>query len=173
MRKSFFKNILLAFALVLASASCQAASKDKTKADSCLCKALGDSISHIIQSSRHIRTFICNTDKGKIINTNIKKLSRKQNYLFKFLLSNPQMSKHDEVVFGHFSPCIGFELKKSNKEKVFIYADFGLGKWMICNAQNKQIKRFDIEGYELLRFSTMLYPTDEFMTSIYNNRLSK
>lgn len=44
---------------------------------------------------------------------------------------------------------------------------------MICNAQNKQIKRFDIEGYELLRFSTMLYPTDEFMTSIYNNRLSK
>lgn len=136
-------------------------------------KALGDSISHIIQSSRHIRTFICNTDKGKITNTNIKKLSRKQNYLFKFLLSNPQMSKHDEVVFGHFSPCIGFELKKSNKEKVFIYADFGLGKWMICNAQNKQIKRFDIEGYELLRFSTMLYPTDEFMTSIYNNRLSK
>lgn len=173
MRKSFFKNILLAFALVLASASCQTASRDKIKADSCLTKALGDSISHIIQSSRHIRTFICNTDKGKITNTNIKKLSRKQNYLFKFLLSNPQMSKHDEVVFGHFSPCIGFELKKSNKEKVFIYADFGLGKWMICNAQNKQIKRFDIEGYELLRFSTMLYPTDEFMTSIYNNRLSK
>ena len=80
------------------------------------------------------------------------------------------MTQQDKIVYGHFTPCIGFELKKSNKEKVYVYVDLGLGKWSINDTESKQIKRFDIE---LLRFCAMLYPTDKFITGVYNNRLNK
>lgn len=83
------------------------------------------------------------------------------------------MTKQDKIVYGHFTPCMGFELKKSHKQKVYILVDLGLGKWAIYNAESKLIKRFDTEGYELLRFCAMLYPTNEFITGVYNNRFNK
>lgn len=173
MRKSSFKHILLALVLILTSVSCQATSKEILKADSCWSKAIGDSISEIIVKSKHTKTFLCKYEKGKSIRTDFKKLRRKYQFLLRFLLSNPQMTQQDNIVYGHFTPCIGFELKKSNKEKVYVYVDLGLGKWSINDTESKQIKRFDIEGYELLRFCAMLYPTDKFITGAYNNRLNK
>lgn len=173
MRKIILKNILLTLVLVMISANCQAASNDILKVGDSWNKAFGDSISQVLVKSKYTKAFLFKYERGKSARANSKRLKRKQHFLLKFLLSNPRMTQRDEIVYGNFTPCIGFELKKSNKEKVYVFVDLGLGKWSICDSKSRQIRRFDIEGYELLRFCTMLYPTEEFIMGIYNNRLSK
>lgn len=171
MKKKLFTRCLLALVICMTSVSCHASTS--TKADSCLSKALGDSIANIIGFAKHINAFTYYTDNGNISTKGIKKLHKNERFLIKFLLSNPQMTQQDQIVYGHFSPCIGFELKRNRREKVYVFVDLGLGKWSVSDAHSKMIKRFDTTGYELLHFCATLYPNDEFITGVYHNRLSK
>lgn len=171
MKKKLFTRYLLALVICMASVSSHASTP--TKVDSCLTKALGDSIANIIGFAKHINAFTNYTDNGNITAKGIKKLHKNERYLLKFLLSNPQMTQQDQIVYGHFSPCIGFELKRNKRETVYVFVDLGLGKWSVSDANSKMIKRFDTAGYELLHFCASLYPNDEFIIGIYHNRLSK
>lgn len=153
--------------------ACSATNSTKPQADSCLSKVLGDSISNMITSSKTIKSYIWKRESGKTIKSEERKLDRKQRYLLHFILANPLMSKTNAVVYGKFTPCIGFEFKKTNRKKVYADIDLGLGKWSVRDTNGKLLKCYDIEGYALLQLCALLYPSDEFIMGIYNNRLNK
>ena len=143
------------------------------QADSCLVKVLGDSISQIVTSAKSIKAYVWKSDNHKDIKTNAKRLNKSQRSILHFILADTSMVKGNAIVYGKFTPCLGFVLKKSHSQKVYIDVDLGLGKWAVSDRNGKLLKQFDIEGKNLLRFSAMLYPSDEFIMGIYNNRQSK
>lgn len=163
---------MLSFLLIVPLTS-SAATNKKQQTDSCLSKVLGDSLSNIITSEKTTKAYIWKNENGKDIKAEVKRLNQKERHLLRFILTNPLMTKTNNIVYGKFTPCIGFEIKKSKTQKVYINIDLGLGKWSISDYKGKELKLYDIEGYDLLRLSAWLYPSDTFITGIYNNRLNK
>ena len=107
------------------------------------------------------------------IKTNAKRLNKSQRGILHFILADSCMVKGNAIVYGKFTPCLGFVFKKSCSKKVYIDVDLGLGKWAVSDSKGKLLKQFDIEGNDLLRFSAMLYPSDEFIMWIYKSRQNK
>lgn len=133
------------------------------QSDSCLAKALGDSISQIVTSAKNIKAYVWKSENHKDIKINVKRLNKSQRGILHFILADSCMVKSNAIVYGKFIPCLGFVLKKSCSKKVYIDVDLGLGKWAVSDSKGKLLKQFDIEGNDLLRFSTMLYPSDKFI----------
>lgn len=169
--KKIFSQCLWVFLLLMTVSACHAAKNSRVvQTDSCLAKALGDSISQIVTSAKSIKAYVWKSENHKDIKTNVKRLNKSQRGILHFILADSNMVKGNAIVYGKFTPCLGFVLKKSWFKKVYINIDLGLGKWAVCDGKGKLLKQFDIEGNDLLRFSAMLYPSDEFIVGIYNNR---
>lgn len=172
--KKIFSQFLWVFLLLMTVSACHAAKTSRVvQTDSCLVKALGDSISQIVTSAKSIKAYVWKSENHKDIKTNAKRLNKSQRGILHFILADSCMVKGNAIVYGKFTPCLGFVFKKSCSKKVYIDVDLGLGKWSVNDRNGKLIKQFDIEGNDLLRFSAMLYPSDEFIMGIYNNRQNK
>lgn len=172
--KKIFSQCLWVFLLLMTVSACHAAKSAKmVQSDSCLAKALGDSISQIVTSAKNIKAYVWKSENHKDIKTNAKRLNKSQRGILHFILADSCMVKGNAIVYGKFTPCLGFVFKKSCSKKVYIDVDLGLGKWAVSDSKGKLLKQFDIEGNDLLRFSAMLYPSDEFIMWIYKSRQNK
>lgn len=172
--KKIFSQFLYVFLLLMTVSACHAAKHSpKVQADSCLVKVLGDSISQIVTSAKSIKAYVWKSENYKDIKTNAKRLNKSQRGILHFILADSCMVKGNAIVYGKFTPCLGFVFKKSCSKKVYIDVDLGLGKWAVSDSKGKLLKQFDIEGNDLLRFSAMLYPSDEFIMWIYKSRQNK
>lgn len=178
MRKIIVGKLLWVCALLMVMVSCNASTPSKqnltadtclNKVDSCLNKVLGDSIAQIITSARYIKSYVWKNKEDKDTIVCYKRLHRCQRNLLRFIITDPEITKKNSIVYGRFVPCVGFVIKKSRTKKIYIDVDLGLGKWSVSDSKRKEIRRFDINSNNLLRFCASLYPTDVFIMSIYNN----
>ena len=135
--------------------------------DSLMFKVLCDSIINIIENAKDISARLI-VKKDSVLtydNKSIHKLTQQQSSVLIFLASAPQNFEKNTVVYGLFEPNVVFHFKYK-KAEIKILFDFGLGKWQIADANNNEIKRFDIGTPELLRFAKQLFSENEFFYNI-------
>ena len=70
--------------------------------------------------------------------------------------------------YGVIMPQVKILFEKSKSEKVEMALDFGLRKWVLIDETGKELKRYALTKYELLRFAHCIFPNDEMITNLYN-----
>ena len=95
-------------------------------------------------------------------------LSRDDMQVLRFLVSDPKMFMEDIPNYGVIMPQVKILFEKSKSEKVEMALDFGLRKWVLIDGTGKELKRYALTKYELLRFAHCIFPNDEMITNLYN-----
>ena len=138
--------------------------------DSVMRVEVGDSISSLILNSKQImaeRILIKNDSLSVIAK---KKLKDEEASIVKFLFATNEEFRDSAVVFGKFSPSIRFTFKKSKKIYCTAYVDFGLKQIALRDSSGKDIKMFGIKDNRYIKLANVLFPGDEFLTFMLNQK---
>ena len=137
--------------------------------DTVMRNAVGDSIYRIIVNAKKVEIAslpLQSDSTGKIIT---KKISSKDLQLMKFIATNPKNYLSNKTVYGVFLPQ--FQATYSNKkESLTLKYDFGLRKWGIFNADDKEIAIFDLSSDNMLRFACKMFPDNQFLHDLLMTR---
>lgn len=167
--------VFLAISFVAATASCSAKTSKVQKAkkmskmmyaNTDFEKSIGDSIQTIMMSGK-ATVMLMTTDSLKNQPLQVA-LSREDIQVLRFLVSDPKMFTEDIPNYGVIMPQVKILFEKSKSEKVEMALDFGLRKWVLIDGTGKELKRYALAKYELLRFAHCIFPNDEMITNLYN-----
>lgn len=163
-------------AVIATTTSCSAKVPNDKKAlnpvvatDTIMQKAVGDSIYRVITSAKKIEitSLPLATDSVKVEVK--KKVSSKELGVLNFIVTNPKNYMSNISVYGVFLPQL--QLKYTlKKEVVTLKYDFGLRKWGIFNADNKEVGMFDLESDNMLRFACQQFPDNKFYHELLMTR---
>lgn len=94
----------------------------------------------------------------------LKKLTREESYLFRFLLTDPALYVETVPVYGLFSPRMRFRIQSGKRRFVDVNLDNGLKRWNVTDSQGKELYRSSLATDALWRFCLNLYK-DELTTN--------
>ena len=171
---SLKKIFVVLFSVLVLASGCSAkapasknASKHMLAMDTVMKKALGDSICDIIQNAKKIDIVSLPLMGDSVKTVTSKKVNAKSFELVKFIVTNPKNYLADTKVYGVFSPQIKMALTLK-KATVNLKYDFGLGKWGVFDAADKEIAMFDLNSDDMLRFACMEFPANKFLWQLYS-----
>lgn len=137
--------------------------------DTIMHKAVGDSIYRVITNAKKVEIASLSLQSDSTSHTISKKVSAKDIGLMKFIATNPKNYLTDTPVYGVFIPQ--FQATYTQKKvKVTLKYDFGLRKWGIFDAEDKQIAMFDLVSDNMLRFACKMFPDNQFFHELLLTR---
>lgn len=143
------------------------------KNDSAQCiNFFNDSIINIIKKSRRIVCMLgVRNPQDSVRLDTIRVLPYKLKIVLKYLLSDPENYKSNDIVYGNFSSTICYKFYKSKKSYVYVRLDFGLRKMQILDINEKLLCTYDIKenNLQLLRFARTLFSHDLTLKILQNN----
>lgn len=171
------KNILLIVSILSCATICCTAkepinkSYDRpvAKTDTIMCKAIGDSTYRIITKAKKVEIASLPLLSDSIKQAISKKVSSKELELMKFIATNPKNYMTNETVYGVFMPQFQ-AVYTQKKAKITLKYDFGLRKWGIFDADDKQIAMFDLVSDNMLRFACKMFPDNPFFNELLFTR---
>ncbi len=134
--------------------------------------AINDSIADIISNSKIIICELQTLNPQDTTRTEKRKmLPRKLNEVFKFIISDSDNYKSNDIVYGLFSSSIRYKLCQARKKYVYAEFDFGLRKWQLLDSNEEVLFQGDIKenNLQMLRFSRIIFPEDKTLKIIQNN----
>ena len=171
MKQSYHMRIkvLLVFmlAVIATTTSCSAKTpSDKSTVktivatDTIMQKAVGDSIYRIITHTKKIEVAVL-PQATDSIKQEVKKISVKEFGIINFIVTNPKNYISNSIVYGNFIPqlMVTYTLKK---EVVNLKYDFGLRKWGVFDAEDKEVIMFDLASDNMLRYACQQFPDNTF-----------
>lgn len=170
---------MLMLAAIATSASCSA-KKNKPEnhkspiiavMDTTMHNALGDSIYNIINAPKKVEISCLPLQSDSLKKAITKKVSSKELEIMKFIVTNPKNYMTNTTVYGVFMPQ--FQAVYTHKKaKIILKYDFGLRKWGIFDADDKQIAMFDLASDNMLRFACKMFPDNDFFHKLLLTRES-
>lgn len=164
--------VVVTIALAFSFLACSSKSEKMTsgriqgiKACNTMYQALGDSIGDLLSKSKCVKLIIHESGKDSIKMQKSLRFRKDERSILRFIISNPQNYQTDKVVYGRFLPSFQILFKKG-KAQCTLNFDFGLHKWNVCDEKGKEIKRFDLNSNEMLRFAQMHFPEDELINEL-------
>ena len=160
--------IVLAFSFLTCSAKNETVMNDgkqQIEVDSIMYQALGDSIGDLLSKSKCVKLIIHELENDSVKLQKSLRFRKTERSILQFILSNPWNYQSDNMVYGRFLPSFQILIKKGNEECTLNF-DFGLRKWNVCDKMGKEIKRFDLNSNEMLRFAQMQFPEDKFINEL-------
>lgn len=160
--------IVLAFSFLTCSSKNEAAISDRmrpVKVDSIMYQALGDSIGDLLLKSKYVKLMIHESGNDSVEIWKSLRFRKNERSILRFILANPRNYQSDKAVYGRFLPSFQILFKKG-KAQCTLNFDFGLYKWNVCDEKGKEIKRFDLNSNEMLRFAQMHFPEDELINEL-------
>ncbi len=137
--------------------------------DTIMHKAIGDSIYRIITKAKKVEITSLPELPDSLKQTISKKVPSKDLELMKFIASNPKNYMTDTIVYGIFTPQ--FQAVYTHKKaKATLKYDFGLRKWGVFDADDKQIAMFDLVSDNMLRFACKMFPDNQFFHELLLTR---
>lgn len=168
--------LVLMLAVIATTTSCSAkvpsdksTSKPVVATDTIMHKAVGDSIYRIIINAKKVEIASLPLQSDSVKQTISKKVSSKDLELMKFIATNPKNYMTDIAVYGVFMPQFQ-AVYTQKKAKVSLKYDFGLRKWGIFDAEDKQIAMFDLVSDNMLRFACKMFPDNQFFHELLLTR---
>ena len=140
--------------------------------DSAVClNVLNDSIAHIISKFYKVECELLNNFPQDSIKVSTKVLPRKYNEVLRFLISDKDNYKSNDIVYGLYSPFISYKLYQSKRIYICIDFDFGLKKWRIIGSNEETLFMGDIKenNLHILRFSSIVFPEVETLKILHDN----
>lgn len=140
--------------------------------DSAVClNVLNDSIAHIISKFYKVECELLNNFPQDSIKVSTKVLPRKYNEVLRFLISDKENYKSNDIVYGLYSPSISYKLYQSKRIYICIDFDFGLKKWRITGSNEETLFMGDIKenNLHILRFSSIVFPEVETLKILHDN----
>lgn len=170
--KCIYATILSTIVATLAFATCAAGTgrhNQRTlhtlQTDSMVRQAVGDSIFTLITQAQRVEVSLVPASQDSLTNHQSIKLDRSEREILNFVLSDIRNFQSDDTVYGKFQPTLRITYKRK-KQTCILNFDLGLRKWNICSPNGTEWKRFDLEPYNLLRFTYILFPKDEFINEL-------
>lgn len=127
--------------------------------DTVVTHRLGDSIAHVLFHAERIKVETLRYEGDSTIATAHRSLDRGQRQLLKFILTNPEHFQTNHVVYGLFAPSIRITLVH-RQQQLTVGLDFGLQKWNICNADHKELARYDFRSTDFKRWAELVFPKE-------------
>ena len=168
--------LVLMLAVIATTTSCSAkvssykSTSQKVGAiDTIMHKAVGDSIYRIITNAKKFEIASLPLLGDSLKQAISKKISSKDHELMKFIATNPKNYLTDTPVYGVFMPQ--FQATYTRKKSKFtLKYDFGLRKWGVFDAEDKQIAMFDLVSDNMLRFACKMFPDNQFFHELLLTR---
>lgn len=159
--------------------SCEASSKQnltqffESQKEEGYAKCLNDSVANILINANKINCQLM-LERDSTDTDSVVKLPSKLNIIVKYLFLNKDNFQSNSTVYGLFHPWVIYKFQQKKKE-LSLELDFGLKKWKLIDAKNEVIAQGDIKQdyFELLRFTTMLFPNNTKLQSLYINSTSR
>ena len=171
------KIFVLMLAAIAITAGCSAKSRSEQRtfhpvvaADTIMYNAIGDSIYHIIANAKKIELTALPLQTDSTEQTTTKRVSSQNLELLKFIATNPKNYLSDITAYGIFTPQVQATYMLKNAMIVFKY-DFGLRKWGIFDAEDRQIALFDLASDDMLRFACKTFPDNKFINELLLTRI--
>lgn len=168
--------LVLMLAVVATTNSCsskepgdKSTSPQVVATDTIMHKAVGDSIYRIITEAKKVEITSLPLQSDSLKKAISQKVSSKELELMKFIATNPKNYMTDTAVYGVFMPQFQSTYMQK-KAKVTLKYDFGLRKWGIFNADDKQIALFDLVSDNMLRFACKKFPDNQFFHELLLTR---
>lgn len=170
---------ILMLVAIAATASCSA-KKNKLESPSSpviavmettMYNALGDSIYYIIRAPKKVEISCLPSQSDSLKRAINKKVSSKELEIMKFIVTNPKNYMTNTTVYGVFMPQFQ-AVYTQKKAKIILKYDFGLRKWGIFDADDKQIAMFDLASDNMLRFACKMFPDNDFFHNLLLTRES-
>ncbi len=168
--------LVLMLAVIATTTSCSAKTpSDKSTpqsvvaTDTIMHNAVGDSIYRIIVNAKKVEISSLPLQSDSIKQTITKKVSSKELELMKFIATNPKNYMENTTVYGVFMPQFQ-AVYTQKKAKVTLKYDFGLRKWGIFDADDKQIAMFNLVSDNMLRFACKMFPDNQFFNELLLTR---
>lgn len=98
-----------------------------------------------------------------------KNVPSKDLELLKFIAINPKNYMTDTIVYGIFMPQFQ-AIYSQKKEKVTLKYDFGLRKWGVFNAEDRQVAMFDLASDNMLRYAREMFPDNNAFSKLLFSR---
>lgn len=165
-------SVIFAFSFLTCSSKNEVVINDgiqQIKTDNVMYQVLGDSIGELLSSSKCVKLSICELGNDSVRLWKSLRFRKEERSILRFILGNPQNYQSDKKVYGRFFPSFQIFLKKG-KSKCTLNFDFGLRKWNVCDENGKEVKRFDLNSNEMLRFAQMQFPEDKFINELVNKK---
>lgn len=168
--------LMIMLAVVTTTTSCSAKEprgKSSTNpivaTDTIMKKALGDSIYRVITQAKKIEVTSLPLVSDSIKQEVKKKITAKELGVVNFIVTNPKNYMSNTTVYGVFFPQLQL-IYTLKKETVTIKYDFGLRKWGVFNASDKEIGMFDLSSDNMLRFACQQFPNNKFFYDLLMTR---
>lgn len=169
--------LVLTLAVIATTTSCTAKAPNDNKStsqpivasDTIMYKAVGDSIYRIITNAKKVEITSLPLQSDSIKQSISKKVSSKDLELMKFIATNPKNYLTNTNTFGVFIPQFQ-AVYSQKKNKVTLKYDFGLRKWGIFDAEERQIAMFDLVSDNMLRFACKMFPDNQFFHELLLTR---
>lgn len=168
--------LMIMLAVVTTTTSCSAkepSDKSSTKTvvatDTIMQNALGDSIYRVITQAKKIEVVSLPLASDSVKQEVKKKISSKELGIVNFIVTNPKNYLSNTTMYGLFLPQLQL-VYTFKKEVVTIKYDFGLRKWGVFNASNKEIRMFDLSSDNMLRFACQQFPDNKFYYELLMTR---
>lgn len=137
--------------------------------DTLMHKAVGDSIYRIIKNVKRIEISSLKLESDSLSQMITQKVPSSELGLLKFIATNPKNFMSNTIVYGNFIPQ--FQATYTTKKAmVTLKYDFGLRKWGIFNAEDKEIAMFDLSSDNMLRFACKMFPDNQFFHELLLTR---
>lgn len=166
--------ILLIFTLSLICEGCSAQTGNSSSMfapiDSTMRAEVGDSISALIFKSKKVvaERVVFKNDTLTVKST--KRLKAEEASIVKFLFATNESFRDSAVVFGKFAPSIRLTFKVSKKVYCTAYVDFGLKQICLRDNKGEVIKMFGIKDDSFIKFANVIFPNDEFLMFMLNQK---
>ena len=168
------QTLLICLTLSLISEGCSAKVPQKKtnmyeSIDSVMRAEIGDSLTSLILDAKNIVA-----ERIKQIGDSVdviasKRLGSADATVTKFLLASYENYNDACIVFGKISPNLRLKFSK-RKSICYVYFDFGMRLLVVKNAENEELKRCVLTNNVFLKFANLLFPNDEFLTFLLNNK---
>ncbi|MBD5187555.1 MAG: hypothetical protein HDS96_00330 [Bacteroidales bacterium] len=133
--------------------------------DSCVVKALSDSICNIITNADSITIARLKIKGDTISETDRKKLNTYESTLVNYIVTTPGYYQTNVPVYGLFFPQIEVSYKHK-EEAISMRYDLSLKKWYAYNNSGSELCGFDISDSSMLRFSSIIFPNDTLLETL-------
>ena len=168
------QTLLICVALSLICDGCDAKVLQKKVSmyeaiDSAMRSEIGDSLCSIMLNARRIEVERINLINDSIVVLSSKKMNATNTAITKFLFASYENYSDAGKAFGKFSPNIRLKFSKRRKS-CYAYFDFSLQILVIKNANDEELKRCVLANRDFLKLANLLFPADEFLTFILNNK---
>ena len=129
-------------------------------------KELTDSIANIIFNAEKIKIDRIKYSGDSIQSQQCRAITKDEIKILKYLLTDGRNYSSNIAVYGLYRPQLRLTVQ-DKKQELTLYFDCSLKKWSVCDKDDKEIKRYDLETNELHRYFCTLMPEDEFLNGLF------